>query len=274
MKSRQTVKFDKLSPEILSEQSIDLLKELHLLTAEGQLNADARRKLKQVNHLVQLIQPAIQDLSQRHEQVHVVDIGAGKSYLGFILYDVFFKKSQKGSVTSVETRKELTEKAEALSKKLNFKMKFLNTKAEDALFEERVHLLTALHACDTATDDAIVTGIKNNADYMALIPCCQAEVAQLLKAVKLADPVSELWAQGIHRREFGSHITNVIRCLVLESFGYQVTVTELVGWEHSLKNEFIFAKRINKENLKSKAKLQELLEKIPVRPKLLLQLGL
>ncbi|MBK9295224.1 MAG: SAM-dependent methyltransferase [Oligoflexia bacterium] len=274
MKSRQSVKSNKVKSELLTEQSVELLKELHLLTPDGHLNADARRKLKQVNHLIQLIQPALNDILERHQNVHVVDVGAGKSYLGFILYDVFFKKNNLCEVTSIETREDLTKKAKVLSEKLGFKMNFLNLKVDEANLDKRVHLLTALHACDTATDDAITMGIKNNADYIALVPCCQAEVAEQLKRIKTADVINELWAQGIHRREFASHLTNVMRCLVLETFGYNVTVTELVGWEHSLKNEFIFAKRVNKENKQAKEKLLSLIEKIPIKPKVLLQLGL
>lgn len=268
MKSRQKVKSKNLSSELLSEQSPELLKELHLLTSDGNLNADARRKLKQVNHLVQLIKPALTDLQSRHEKINVVDVGAGKAYLGFILYELFFKSNENGVMTSIESREELMQKAKNTAAKLKYEnMKFVNGKINGSFFPERAHLLTALHACDTATDDAIIAGVNAHVDYMALVPCCQAEVAQLLKELPKTLKNAELWQHGIHRREFGSHLTNVIRCLLLESFGYQVTVTELVGWEHSLKNEFIFAKKINRENLDARKKLKEILTNIPIRPK-------
>ena len=106
-------------------------------------------------------------------------------------------------------------------------------------------MVTALHACDTATDDAIAFGLRKNARFMVLVPCCQAEVAGVLreqKALALSrTPLSELWRHPLHTREMGSQITNVLRCLYLEAMGYQVTVTELVGWEHSMKNELIIA---------------------------------
>jgi Methyltransferase domain len=105
--------------------------------------------------------------------------------------------------------------------------------------------VTALHACDTATDDAIAFGLAKQARYLVLVPCCQAEVAAALRKHKALSgarsPLSEMWRHPLHAREFGSQITNVLRCLQLEAHGYQVTVTELVGWEHSMKNELILA---------------------------------
>ncbi len=106
-------------------------------------------------------------------------------------------------------------------------------------------MVTALHACDTATDDAIAFGLQKSAKAMVIVPCCQAEVAACLrqhKALNLArTPLAELWRHPLHTRELGSQLTNVLRCLYLEANGYSVTVTELVGWEHSLKNELIIA---------------------------------
>jgi hypothetical protein len=267
--SRKNVKAEELSQELLPEQSPKLLQELHLLTRDGNLNADARRKLKQVNHLYNLLKPALDDVFERFDSVNIVDVGAGKAYLGFILYELCLKNKESGQITSIESRPELVERGEAMAKQLEFtRMNFVAAQIDKASLPERVHLLTALHACDTATDDAIIAGIEAKADYIAAVPCCQAEVAQLLKAQK-TPAWHELWRHGIHRREFGSHLTNVIRALTLEALGYQVTVTELVGWEHSMKNEFILAKRIQNENKMAHARLQELLKPLAISPKLI-----
>ena len=268
MKSRENVRGESVNSELITEDSVGLLKELHLLTNQGQLNADARRKLKQVNHLYQLIAPAIHDIASSHDDFQIVDVGAGKAYLGFILYEASLKNLGKGKVLSVEERSDLVTKAKSMASKLRFdRMDFVEGKMESVVLPEKVHLMTALHACDTATDDALIAAVKKEADYIAVVPCCQAEVAQLLKDQKTR-PLLELWRHGIHRREFGSHLTNVLRLLVLESLGYQVTVTELVGWEHSLKNEFIFAKRIQRENKMARDRLNEILDTIKVRPKI------
>lgn len=274
MESRQKIKPNQLSKELLDEQSPELLKELHLLTRDGHLNADARRKLKQVNHLYTLLKPALVDLMERHPDLHMVDVGAGKAYLGFILYELVLKNLELGNITSVEARKDLVEKGKAIAQQLGYtRMTFVESAINEYKPQGRIHLVTALHACDTATDDALILGIQNQADHIAVVPCCQAEVAALLKKSKTeSNSLNEIWSHGIHRREFGSHLTNVIRALVLEAFGYQVTVTELVGWEHSMKNEFIWGKRIQKENKMALQKLEGLLKEIPVYPKLVREL--
>lgn len=239
--------------EIRPGQSIELLKELHILTRDGKMNQDSRRKLKQVYHLYQFIEPLLQQVQKEHGKVSLVDHGAGKSYLGFILYDLFFKtQNEDGNsrIYGIETRDELVQKSRELAHKLNFPgMSFLNLSVADstssAELPEKIDIVTALHACNTATDDAITFALKKKAKFMVLVPCCQAEVAAELRKSKgdaaRDNPLSEMWRHPIHTREFGSQITNVLRCLQLEAHGYSVRVTELVGWEHSMKNELIVA---------------------------------
>ncbi len=260
----------------MPDQSKELLRELHLLTREGNLNADSLRKLKQVNHLVGLLKPALEDVQSRHGAPVVVDAGSGNAYLGFILYEVFFKDAEAGTVLNVEGRPELTQRAKERAGRLGFgRMEFQTAHLETAQWPERIHLLTALHACDTATDDALAVAIQKGSDHVAVVPCCQAEVATQLKESRQAvDPtLALLYQHAWHRREFGSHLTNVIRALTLEAFGYQVTVTELTGWEHSLKNELILGRRVHKENRQARAKLESLLGSFGVRPKLTRVLG-
>ncbi|MCY1165949.1 Methyltransferase domain protein [compost metagenome] len=252
-----TAKPEQVIEELRPGQSIELLKELHILTREGKLNQDTRRKLKQVYHLYQFIEPLLNEVSASSPAPALADHGAGKSYLGFILYDLFFNVAHRGEKTTghiygIETRAELVEKSRVLAARLGFeRMSFLNLSVQEATrspdLPAGIDIVTALHACDTATDDAIAFGLAKNARHMVLVPCCQAEVAGVLKkgkALNLAkNPLAELWRHPLHTREFGSQITNVLRCLQLEASGYQVTVTELVGWEHSMKNELILASR-------------------------------
>jgi hypothetical protein len=255
----------------LPDQSPALLRELHLLTREGNLNADALRKLKQVNHLVGLLRPALDDIQARYPSPVVVDAGSGNAYLGFILYELFLKDAAAGTMLSIEGRAELTERAKERAQRLGFtRMEFQTAHLEGAKWPERIHLLTALHACDTATDDALAAAIQHGADYVAVVPCCQAEVAAQLKGqrAEVEATLGMLFQHPWHRREFGSHLTNVIRAMTLESFGYQVTVTELTGWEHSLKNELILGRRVHKENRPARAKLETLLGSFGVQPKL------
>ncbi len=250
-------------------QSIDLLKELHILTRDGKLNQDSRRKLKQVNHLFQFIEKILKELPATDAGPTLADHGAGKSYLGFIIYDLFFKSLGKGHIYGIETRSELVDSSAALAKRLGFeRMQFLNTSvaesAQSHAMPAQIDVVTALHACDTATDDAIAFGLQKKAKHMVLVPCCQAEMARVLnknKALNLQrTPLAELWRHPLHTREVGSQLTNVLRCLYLEANGYQVTVTELVGWEHSMKNELILAKFTGHRKQASADRLKALLQ--------------
>jgi hypothetical protein len=270
-KTNKAAKADAELAEVLRPgQSVELLKELHILTREGRLNQDSRRKLKQVYHLFQFIEQLLRELPEEGAGATLADHGAGKSYLGFIIYDLFFRARQGGNghVYGIETRGELVERSRELAKRLGFeRMSFLNlTVAESAQSGElpsQIDVVTALHACDTATDDAIAFGLAKKARCMVLVPCCQAEVAACLRETKALalsrTPLAELWRHPLHTREIGSQLTNVLRCLYLEANGYSVTVTELVGWEHSMKNELILARYTGQRKASAAARLRELL---------------
>ena len=254
-RAKQAPRPEQVIEELRPGQSIELLKELHILTREGRLNQDTRRKLKQVYHLYNFVEPLLNEVFTATGNATLADHGAGKSYLGFILYDLFFNVAHSGEKTQgriygIETRAELVDKSRALAARLGFtRMSFLNLSVQQATasgdLPAQIDIVTALHACDTATDDAIAFGLVKQARHMVLVPCCQAEVAGVLKRSRALNlnknPLAELWRHPLHTREFGSQITNVLRCLQLEANGYHVTVTELVGWEHSMKNELILA---------------------------------
>lgn len=259
-------------PEIRTGQSIALLQELHILTRDGKLNQDSRRKLKQVYHLYQFIEPLLRELRAERPAVSLVDHGAGKSYLGFILYDLFFKALNDGShIYGIETRDELVQKSRQLARQFDFSgMSFLPLSVAEStqsdLLPAQIDIVTALHACNTATDDAIDFALKKKARFMVLVPCCQAEVASVLNKNKgkatARGALAELWRHPLHTREFGSQVTNVLRCLQLEAHGYQVSVTELVGWEHSMKNELIIARYKNLPRQRPTQRLHQMLETV------------
>lgn len=256
--------------DVLPTQSVELLKELHILTRDGKLNQDSRRKLKQVFHLVQFIEPLMRECLEKGSMT-LVDHGAGKSYLGFLLNDLFCKLQKNPSlIIGIDNRADLVKRSQDLAQKLNFKnMVFLDCLSSDALqhpdIPTEVDMVTALHACNTATDDAIRFGLDKKAKFMVLVPCCQAEIAAALrqtKAKQLKNELSEIWRRPLHTREFGSHITNVLRCLQLESHGYEVTVTELIGWEHSMKNELIIASYRGTQGASAARRKERILEEI------------
>ena len=270
-----------LALELKPGQSIELLKELHILTREGKLNQDSRRKLKQVYHLFHFIEKLLDDLAPQADQADqadqaaqpltLADHGAGKSYLGFILYDLYFRHREASHIFGIETRPELVQRSSELAARLGFeRMRFLNASVAASTHSpqlpQQVDVVTALHACDTATDDAIAFALAKKARALVLVPCCQAEVARHLnqsKALSLArTPLAELWRHPLHTRELGSQISNVLRCLYLEACGYQVTVTELVGWEHSLKNELILARYTGQHRRSAAQRLRAILHEL------------
>jgi len=256
-------------PGEVPENSVALLKALHILTREGALNHDARRKLKQVLHLVQLLRPSLDAVLADRPDAVIADLGTGKSYLGFILYDLVIGPLGHGNIVGIDVRAELVEQSKKLAAESRFtRMTFAAGEiATTTLPGGRADMVTALHACDTATDDAIRFALHHEAKVVALVPCCQAEVATLLGASSGA--LEQLWRHNIHRREFGAHLTNVMRALVLELHGYKVRVTEFTGLEHSLKNELILATRHQKSNPLARRKLDQLVEQLGVRPALL-----
>jgi hypothetical protein len=149
-------------------------------------------------------------------------------------------------------------------------MSFLALRVDHAIDSQAlpavIDIVTALHACDTATDDAIRFALQKRSQFIVLVPCCQAEVATLLRRKKnesfTRTALSELWRHPIHTREFGSLVTNALRCLQLEAHGYQVTVTELVGWEHSLKNELIIARYTGAARHNAAVRLEQILHEL------------
>ena len=253
--------------EIWPGQSVPLLKALHILTHNGGLNADSRRKLKQVQHLGQLIKPAIDESLKEKDRPVLADLGAGKSYLGFILYDLYFAPAKRGEVIAVEARPDLIETARKIAADSGFdRMRFVEGKIADSEVGA-VDIVTALHACDTATDEAILFALKHEAKFVALVPCCQAELSRALDDVK--GSLVQLWRHPVQRREFGAHLTNVLRGLYLEAHGYKVRVTEFTGFEHTQKNEMIFAERHQRANPRARAEFDKLVAEIGVAPALL-----
>jgi methyltransferase family protein len=274
------VKHDpRTDPDVPRGMSIELLQDLHLLTRDGHLNADARRKLKQIRHLLNLLKPALDDALARAPDPLVVDCGAGKSYLGALLYELVLAPAGRGSLLAIEARPELAEQAAKRAARFGqdrFRVATgtIAEVAKVATRERRPQIVTALHACDTATDDALALAIATGADHVAVVPCCQAEVARQLEHARPTDPaIGALFEHPLHRRELGSHLTNVVRSLALAAHGYKITVTELVGWEHSAKNELILGKRVNRYDAHAAAELRAVLERFAIEPAIVRELA-
>lgn len=223
---------------IKPERSIELLKELHILSSSWWLTQDSNRKLKQIYHFCGFLEPIIKELVTKQKSITIIDQWCGKSYLWFMLYDLYLKqiKDCKCNIIWVDNHKDLIDNSKVLAKKLWFdNMTFLEETVLGSIqrteIPEKVDIITTLHACDTATDDAIQFWLSKNVPYIILVPCCQAEVCNILTKKKHKslenNPLSEIRRHPIHTRSFASHLTNIIRCLWLEASGYKVTTTSL-----------------------------------------------
>ncbi len=256
---------------------LDALVASGIISTSGAASADAHRKLKQIHHFVRLIRPALDDVLVRASEPVLVDFGAGRAGLALTLHVLVAQPHPRARTIAVEARPDLCARTRAAAGTLDLeRFDVAEARIADAPLPDRLHFALALHACDTATDDAIAAAVRRGADHIALVPCCQAEVARQLAEVRAAQAdrgLSTLWSGAWHRREFGAHLTNVIRVLALRAHGYQVTVTELAGWEHTPKNELILARRVGRFHRDAMAELDALLAQIPVRPALLDSLG-
>jgi hypothetical protein len=184
-----------------SAQSLELLKELHILTRDGKLNQDSRRKLKQVYHLYQFIEPLLAEVMAARGDLTLVDHGAGKSYLGFILYDLFLKARETGAGVRHRDARRTGRQIARTGAAAGLRAHVLpQSDGRESIaspqLPPQVDIVTALHACDTATDDAIRFALHKQAQFIVLVPCCQAEVAAVLRRHKNESLAGRRWPKS------------------------------------------------------------------------------
>jgi hypothetical protein len=267
------VKGEQVRRELLPGQSVELLRELHLVGRDGALHADSLRKLKQVNHLVQLLEPAVRDVLARYQEPVLVDAGAGNAYLGFVLYELFLREHPTAVIYSVESRPELIERGQERAKKLGFdRMRFVPARIGDApdVLPARVHMVLALHACDTATDDALARAIGWEAPLVLAAPCCHHDIAAQLRRQPTPAPYAMLTRHGILRERFADTLTDGLRASLLRLAGYRVDVMQFVGSQHTPRNTLLRALRTGRpvEGGSARREYDELVAAWGVRPRL------
>ena len=220
------------------------LKELGVTTAQGIVKKDMQDKFKQINRYVEIIEGVIKDL-QFKNNIQVVDMGSGKGYLTFALYDYLVNKLfLSATVTGIELRDELVKKCNRIASDAHFtNLAFKDGTIESVILSD-IDILIALHACDTATDDAIYRGIKANSKVIICAPCCHKQIR------KQMNPVNELKSitkHGILLERQAEITTDAIRALLLEAHGYKTKVFEFIATEHTPKNVLIVAIKLDKK---------------------------
>lgn len=234
------------------------LQQLKITNEKGQVNPNAQDKFKQINHYVELLSPLIKNLP-KHQTLKVVDMGAGKGYLTFALYDYLTNVlNLNAKVTGIEYRKDLVELCNSIAKKSNFEeLHFQQGTIIDADTSE-ANVLIALHACDTATDDAIYKGVMSNADLIVVAPCCHKQIRRELEQYKTKNDLDFLVKHGIFLERHAEMLTDGMRSLILEYCGYSTKVFQFISDAHTPKNVMVVAEK----KTKTESQKQEILAKL------------
>jgi len=210
-----------------------LLQALGIQTQEGRIIKDKYDKFRQINRFLEIVHDLIPELGS---ELRIVDFGCGKAYLTFALYQML----KTAHIVGIDARKDLIQKCQELAKRLEYNTIFFEESSIEAYTtEEPVDLVMALHACDTATDDAIVKAIKLQAKALLIAPCCQHEIQQQIQ--KEAFPL--IVKHGLLKERFSALVTDALRAEFLEQMGYSVDICEFVDPEHTPKNLLIRAIR-------------------------------
>jgi len=227
------------------EQNRPYLRELGITDANGQIIPAMSRKWKQINKFIEVLSAAIHhtSLDQRSE-LHIADFGSGKAYLTFAVHDyVSANLGVKTQVTGVELRQRLVDLCNQTAQKLSLAgIKFEQGDVQH-FSAQGINIMIALHACDTATDYALNMGIRTGAEIIMCSPCCHKQIRPQLKSPALLAPVLQ---HGIHLGQEAEMITDGLRALLLEAYGYDTQVFEFISLEHTSKNKMILAQKRKK----------------------------
>lgn len=253
---------DKEKRRLISTDGNVYLKELGVTTAEGKVKKDMQDKYRQINKYIEILDGSIKEL-KNEKALHIVDMGAGKGYLTFSLYDYLTKTLNiDTTVTGVELRPNLIEVCNAIAQKADFKqLQFVEGRIESVELPY-FDVLVALHACNTATDDAIYRGIISKAKLIVCSPCCHKQIRQEISKDNTLNAITK---HGILKERQAEIVTDAIRALYLEAYGYKTQVFEFIATEHTPKNIIITALKVkeveepNPEKLEEIAKLKALL---------------
>lgn len=237
-----SLKHDRQKIGLIELQNNIYLRELGVVTSDWQVKKDMHDKFKQINKYIEIFDSLLQEVNLPTE-ISVADMGSGKGYLTFAVYDYLTHKTNfTANVTGIEFRKDLVDSCNAIAQKSEFaKLNFLNGTIETSLIEN-IDILIALHACDTATDEAIYKGIVSNASLIICAPCCHK---QIRKQFKVENEFSSFLKHGILEERQAELITDAIRALILEAYGYKTKVFEFISNEHTAKNIMIVGIKTN-----------------------------
>ena len=220
------------------DQDALFLQYLGITDTQAQIIPSMARKWKQINKFIEIFSGALMQIQTEQQTLQVVDFGSGKGYLTFALYDYLVKHMYSPGVTGVELNPKMVEFCQSVTEKAQFNQLDFFQGDVRTYHPEKLDVMIALHACDVATDFAIHTGIRLNAQMIMCAPCCHKELRPQLKAPQVLQPMLQF---GIHAGQQAEMLTDTIRALLLKAYGYETKVFEFVALEHTSKNKMILA---------------------------------
>jgi methyltransferase family protein len=228
---------DREKTRLLQDETF--LKHLGVLDSAGHPSIRMSDKYQQIHHFIELLAPALRTLPSGSE-LRLIDMGAGKGYLRFALYAFLKQEGYKPEVLGIERRQALVDLCNRVAAQCDFGGLRFEVGEISEVILDNVDVVVALHACDTATDDAIYRGIIANARLIFLAPCCHKEIRPQLKPPEALAP---LFMHGIQIERMAEAITDALRCMYLEASGYSTRIQEFIALEHTSKNLLIIAAR-------------------------------
>lgn len=241
------------------------LTELKLTDADGNVFKNAQDKYKQINQYIEILNSLIKELPLGAIK-QVVDMGSGKGYLTFALYDYFLQVLKEPvSVTGVEFREDLVAFCNGIAERSGFEHLTFVEGTIESYNVQTIDLLIALHACDTATDDAIYKGIKAGAKLIVVAPCCHKQIRREIEKNKVKNELTVLTKHGIFMERQAEMLTDSLRALILEYFGYKTKVFEFVSDMHTPKNVLVVGSKSpisDRSSKESEQKRSEIKRKI------------
>lgn len=217
---------------------------LGITDAKGNVIPKMADKFKQINKYLEIIENLMKnaDLSK---SISIVDMGSGKGYLTFALYDYLVnQRKREVTVTGVEQRKELVDFCNQTAAACGFEGLHFEQNSIENYQPKKIDILIALHACDTATDDALCKGLNAKAELIITAPCCHKQIRKQLKGKEQENPILKY---GIFKERQYEMVTDTIRALILEKNQYQAKVFEFISNEHTRKNVMLVGQKSNKK---------------------------
>lgn len=244
----------------------ELLKEIGILSQDGKIKNDMIRKYNQIDHYIELVQDLLKELAEHNDSITVVDCGCGKSYLTFVL-NYYIKEVMKKPCyfIGLDYSNTVIEASKKMAANLGYlNMEFKVTDIKNYQANRDVHLVISLHACDTATDEAIALGVNNKAKAMIMVPCCHKELLNQysFKAFE------HILKYGILKARMADILTDGMRAMLLEAIGYKVSLVEYISPLETPKNLMLRAEKVHSVNKKLLEEYSELKNQLNVKPML------